>query len=237
MKAHAVDYKEADVSCEGFAVYEESGPKRPGILVFPEWVGVGEYTHKRAQMLGELGYNAFVVDVYGKGIRPNTPETCGAEMMKYAGNRPLLRARARCGLGELRKLPNTDLSKTAAIGYCFGGMAVLEMARDGAELKGVVSFHGVLETPMPLTRGKFSGKILVLHGVDDPVVPDEQVLAFWKEMREAKANWEFVAYGDALHTFTNWLMPEEGPPPALYNRQADKRSWIAMQDFFNEIFA
>ena len=101
----SVEYRHEALSCEGYSVYDTSGAKRPGILVFPEWVGVGEYTHKRAQMLCELGYNAFVVDVYGKGIRPNTPETCEAEMMKYATNRPLLRARARCGLDELRKLP------------------------------------------------------------------------------------------------------------------------------------
>jgi dienelactone hydrolase len=232
------EYKHNDLLCEGYAVWDDAGGKRPGVLVFPEWVGVGEYTHKRAEMLCELGYNAVVVDVYGKGVRPNTPETCGAEMMKYANNRPLLRARAREGLNELKKVPNTDLGRIAAIGYCFGGMAVLEMARDGHnEVKGVVSFHGVLATPHPLTEGTYNGKILVLHGVDDPVVPDEQVLGFWKEMRDAKANWEFVAYGNALHTFTNWLMPEQGPPPAIYNKQADKRSWIAMQDFLKEIFA
>ena len=128
-----------------------AGPNRPGILVFPEWVGVGEYTQKRAQMLGELGFNAFVVDVYGKGIRPNTPSACEAEMMKYATNRPLLRQRARCGLDQLRKVPKTDLGKMAAIGYCFGGMTVLEMARDGQnDLAGVVSFHGVLAAPTPL---------------------------------------------------------------------------------------
>ena len=125
-------------------------------------------------MLGGLGFNAFVVDVYGKGIRPNTPESCKSEMMKYATNRPLLRQRARCGLEELRKVPNTDLSRMAAIGYCFGGMTVLEMARDGQNnLAGVVSFHAVLATPMPLKSNTYKGKILVLHGVDDPVVPDD----------------------------------------------------------------
>jgi dienelactone hydrolase len=137
-------------------------PSGRAFWCFREWGGVGEYTHKRAQMPGELGFNAFVVDVYGKGIRPNTPETCEAEMMKYATDRPLLRRRARCGLGELRKVPNTDLSKLAAIGYCFGGMVVLEMARDGQnDLAGVVSFHGVLATPMLLTPDTYKGKILV----------------------------------------------------------------------------
>ena len=237
-KTATIEHKHDGYLCEGYGVWDDAGAKRPGILVFPEWVGVGEYTHKRADMLYDLGYNTFVADVYGKGIRPDTPETCNAEMMKYATNRPLLRGRARCAFDELRKLPNTDLGKMAAIGYCFGGMIVLEMARDAQnDLKGVVSFHGVLMTPTPLAAGAYKGKILVLHGVDDPVVPDDQTMAFWKEMRDAKANWEFVAYGNALHTFTNWLMPEDGPPPAVYNKQADKRSWIAMQGFFREIFA
>ena len=116
------------------------------------------------------------------------------------------------GLDQLRKVPNIDPGKMAAIGYCFGGLAVLEMARDGQnDLAGVVSFHGVLAMLMPLKPNTYKGKILVLHGADDPVVPDDQTMAFWKEMRDAKANWEFVAYGNALHTFTNWLMPEDGP--------------------------
>ena len=101
----------------------------------------------------------------------------------------------------------------------------------------MVSFHGVLATPTPLKPNTYKGKVLVLHGIDDPVVPDDQTMAFWKEMRDAKVNWEFVAYGKALHTFTNWLMPEDGPPPAVYNKQADRRSWIAMRNFFEEIFA
>jgi dienelactone hydrolase len=158
-------------------------------------------------------------------------------MLKYATNRPLLRQRARRGLDQLRKIPNTDLSKMATIGYCFGGMNALEMARDGQnDLAGVVSFHGVLATPMPLKPNTYRGKILVLHGADDPVVPDEQAMAFWKEMRDAKADWEFVTYGRALHTFTNWLMPEDGPPPAAYNKQADRGSWTVMQNFFQELF-
>ena len=185
-KSAVIEYSHEGYACEGFAVWDDARSNRPGILVFPEWVGVGEYTHRRATMLGELGFNAFVVDVYGKGIRPNTPQTCEVEMMKYATNRPLLRERARCGLNQLRNVPNTDLGRLAAIGYCFGGLAVLEMARDGQnDLRGVVSFHGVLATPAPLKPDTYKGKILVLHGVDDPVVPDEQTMLFWKEMRDA----------------------------------------------------
>ena len=158
-KSAVIEYKHDGYLCEGYAVWDDAGAKRPGILVFPEWVGVGEYTHKRAEMLCELGYNAFVADVYGKGIRPDTPETCEVEMMKYATNRPLLRERANCAFDELRKLPNTDLGKMAAIGYCFGGMIVLEMARDGQnDLNGVVSFHGVLATPMPLKAAPITAR-------------------------------------------------------------------------------
>ena len=213
-----VEYSHDGYLCEGFAVWGDTGPRRPGILVFPEWTGVGEYTHKRAQMLFFFFFFFFF-------------------FLKKKKKKKLLRRRAHCGLDQLCALPNIDTNKLAAIGYCFGGLAVLEMARDGQnKFAGIVSFHGVLATPIPLQPDTYTGKILVLHGVDDPVVPDDQTLGFWKEMRDAKANWEFVAYGRALHTFTNWLMPEDGPPPAVYDKQADRRSWIAMQNFFKEIF-
>ncbi len=182
-------------------------------------------------MLGDLGFNAFVVDVYGKGIRPNTLETCEAEMMKYATNRPLLRERARCGLDQLRKVPNTDTSKMAAIGYCFGGLAVLEMVRDGQnDLAGVVSFHGVLATLTPLKPSAYQGKILVLHGVDDPVVPEDQTMAFWERDARRQGKLAVCRRRQRGHTFTNWLMPEDGPPPAIYKQTG--RSWrscIAMR--------
>jgi dienelactone hydrolase len=153
-------------------------------------------------------------------------------MTKYATNRPLLRERALCGLDQLRKVPNTDTSKVAAIGYCFGGMAVLEMVRDEqSDLAGLVSFHGVLATLTPLKPNTYQGKILVLHC---------QTIRPWRSGRRCAMPRQIGSsstYGNALHAFTNWLMPEDGPPPAVYNEQADRRSWIAMQDFFKEIFA
>jgi dienelactone hydrolase len=237
MKTQTVEYKEGSATLEGYAVFNEGGGSRPGVVVVPEWNGVGPYTQKRAEMLAELGYNAFVADIYGKGIRPQTMEACQAEMMKYVTNRPLLRARARAALEQLRKLPGTDTGKLAAIGYCFGGCTVLEMARDGMDLKGVVSFHGALNTPNPADAKNIKGKVLALHGADDPVVPDAEVLAFQKEMRDAKVDWEFVSYGNAVHTFTNWNVPEGTPGPAAYNKKADARSWQKMQNFFKEIFA
>lgn len=237
IKTETIEYKEGDVTCEGFAAYDDAGGKRPGVVIVPEWGGVGDYTKKRAQMLADLGYNAFVADVYGKGIRPTTMEACAAEMGKYATNRPLLRARMRAALEQLRKLPNTDTGNLASMGYCFGGMASLEIARDGADLKGIVSFHGALNTPTPGDAKNIKCKVMVLHGADDPVVPDNEVLAFQKEMRDAKVDWQLHSYGNAVHTFTNWSMPEDVPGPAAYNKKADQRSWQTMQNFFKEIFA
>src|ERR1700746_3913252 len=118
MRTETIEYQEGATTCEGFAAYEDKGGKRPAVLVVPEWNGVSDYTKKRAQMLAELGYNAFVADIYGKGVRPTTMEACQTEMMKYATNRPLLRARARAALDQLRKVPNTNTGKLAAMGYC-----------------------------------------------------------------------------------------------------------------------
>jgi len=147
-----------------------------------------------------------------------------------------MRARANAGLEVLKKHPLTDVNRIAAIGYCFGGTVVLEMARSGAELAGVVSFHGGLSTPNPSDAKNIKGKVLVLHGADDPAVPPDQVIAFQDELRKAGVDWQMVSYGGAVHSFTN---PEAGNDPsrgAAYNEKADKRSWEAMKTFFGEIF-
>ncbi len=236
MKSHAAEYKEGSTVCEGWAAYDDaSGAKRPGILLFPDWSGVGDYARKRSEMLVQLGFAVFSADVYGKGIRPSGPEACGAEMMKYLKDRPTLRARAKCGFEQLKKLPVVDASRTAAIGYCFGGLVALELARTGAALKGVVGFHCNLNTPNPADAKNIKAKILVLNGADDPVVPDNETAAFEKEMRDAKVDWQLHRFGNTVHSYTQWFMPREGAQ-AAYNEQSDKRSWVAMQDFFKEIF-
>ncbi|HWM48899.1 MAG TPA: dienelactone hydrolase family protein [Xanthobacteraceae bacterium] len=234
MKSENVEYKEGSTVCEGFAAYDEAA-KKPGVLIVPEWNGVSDYSKKRAQMLADLGYSAFVADIYGKGVRPSTMEACAAEAGKYRDNRPLLRARVRAALDTLRKLPGTDAGKIAAIGYCFGGMTVLELARDGADIQGVVSFHGALNTPNPADAKNIKAKVLALHGADDPLVPPPEVAAFEQEMRDAKVDWQLVAYGNAVHSFTNFTIPEGTPGPVSYNKKADQRSWVAMQDFFKEV--
>jgi dienelactone hydrolase len=237
MKAYSVDYKEGSTACEGWAAYDDaSGAKRPGVLLFPDWTGVGDYAQKRAAMLVQLGYAVFCVDVYGKGIRPSGPEACTAEMMKYLKDRPTLRARAKAGFEQLSKLPVVDGGKTAAIGYCFGGLCALELARTGAALNGVVGFHCSLNTPNPGDAKAIKAKVLVMNGADDPLVPDTETAAFEKEMRDAKVDWQLHRFGNTVHSYTQWFIPPGGSP-AAYNEKSDKRSWVAMQDFFKEIFA
>jgi dienelactone hydrolase len=232
-----VEYKEGKTTLEGFLAYDDSAHgKRPGILIVHQWKGLTDYEKKRAEMLAKLGFVAFAADIYGKSIRPQDIQAAGAESGKYKNNRTLLRARANAGLSELKQQPNVDTSKLAAIGYCFGGMGVIELARSGANIAGVVSFHGALDSPKPEEGRNIKCKVLALHGADDPFVPAKDVAAFENEMRQAKVDWELVKYGGAVHSFTDWNMKGDALPGAQYNEKADQRSWQAMQDFFQEIF-
>ena len=210
--------------------------KRPGVLVVHEWTGLGPYVQKRVQQLARMGYVALGADIYGKGVRPGNPKDAAAIAGKYKGDRQLMRDRVLAGLAELRRQPRVDAGRIAAIGYCFGGTTVLELARSGADVRGVVSFHGGLDTPLPAKAGQMKAKVLALHGADDPFVPPAQVAAFQDEMRAAGADWQMVYYSGAVHSFTN---PEAGNDPkkgAAYNERADRRSWEAMKLFFAEIF-
>jgi dienelactone hydrolase len=238
MRAEAVEYNHGSVILEGFVAFDESKrEKRPGILLFPEWYGVADHAKTRTKMLAELGYVAFAADMYGKGIRPTAFDDCAREAAKYQQDRPLMRARGHAGLDVLRNHPQVHPRKLAAIGYCVGGTLILELARDGADLLGVVAFHANFNTPTPHDAKNIRGKVLALHGADDPIVPDAEVHAFEKEMRDAKVDWQLVSYGNAVHSFTNWELDCDNSKPAAYNAKADKRSWTAMRDFFTEIFA
>jgi len=236
LKKQIVEYKQGDATLEGYLVYDDAvSAKRPGILIVHEWKGLNDYAKRRADMLAQLGYVAFAADIYGKGVRPQTFADAGAISSKFKANRPLLRARVNAGLDVLKSQTNVDASQLAAIGYCFGGTAVLELARSGADIKGIVSFHGGLSSPTPVDARNIKAKILVLHGTADPFVKSDEVAAFEKEMTDAKVNYRLIKYPGAMHGFTN---PDNKglPPGALYNESADKASWIEMQKFFKEIF-
>jgi dienelactone hydrolase len=232
-----VEYKQGDTVLEGYLAYDQSiQGKRPGILVVHEWDGLGQYAKMRADMLAKLGYVAFAADIYGKGIRPTKTEDKAAQAGIYRANRQLMRARAQAGLDQLLKSNLVNPQKVAAIGYCFGGGVVLELARSGAPLAGIVSFHGNLDTPNPQDAVNIKGQVLILHGGSDPYVGPEQVTAFQKEMTEAHANWQMVVYGGAVHGFTNSNNGDDPSKGVAYNPQADNRSWIEMQNFFDGIF-
>jgi dienelactone hydrolase len=198
-------------------------------------MGIKDYEMKRAEQIAALGYVAFAADIYGKGIRPMTPADAAKQATIYRSDRKLMRARAQAGLDQLRKFRNVDAGEVAVMGYCFGGGTALELARSGADLKGTVSFHGNLDTPNPDDANNIKGRILVLHGADDPGV-SPQVPAFQDEMRKAGVDWVFVSYSGAVHAFTDPSAGNDNSKGAAYNKKADERSWEEMKRFYTEIF-
>jgi dienelactone hydrolase len=236
-----VTYSHAGVELEGFlarpaAANGDRTAKHPGVLIVHAWKGVGDHERETARRLAERGYVAFALDVYGAGIRPETTAEAGAQAGKYRGDRELFRARMRCGLDWLKARAGVDSTRTAALGFCFGGGGVLELARSGADLLGVVSFHGNLDTPDPKDARNIKGSVLVLHGADDPHVPMEQVTAFMDEMRRAKVDWQLVAYGGAVHAFSDPGAGTDVSRGAAYDEKAAARSFKAALSFFRELF-
>lgn len=234
----AVDYDHDGTTLEGFHVFDDAVQgKRPGVLIIHQWTGLTDYEKGRARQLAEMGYNVFAADIYGKGIRPQPPEA-GQYAGKHKGDRKLFRARLMAGLEVLKNDDRTDPAKIAAIGYCFGGTGVLELARAGADIAGVVSFHGGLAPAegMEADKATLKAKVLVCHGADDPFEPAEEVANFQQEMRDAEADWIFISYGNAVHAFTQKMAGDDNSKGAAYNEAADRRSWQHMQDFFAELF-
>ena len=237
VKTIVIDYKQGDATLEGLLTWDDakSGP-RPAVLVVHQWKGLSDYEKKRSTMLADLGYVVFAVDIYGKGIRPTNPKDAAAMAGKFKSDRNLLRARVNAGLAVLKKQELTDPKRIGAIGYCFGGTTVLELVRSGAEVAGVVSFHGGLNTPTPDDAKNIKARVLACHGADDPFVPPAEVTAFEEEMRKGGADWQLVSYGNAVHSFTDWNAGGDNSKGAAYNAKADARSWEAMQSFFAELF-
>lgn len=236
IKETVVEYKSGDVVCEGLHVVDTAKTgKLPSVLIIHQWTGLSDNEKMRAHMLAELGYNVFAADIYGKGVRPQPPES-GKEAGKYKTDRKLYRARMLSALEVLDKDPQTDLSKVAAIGYCFGGTGVIELARSGALIKGVVSFHGGLDSPTPADGKNIKGKVLILHGADDPTVPAKNIAAFEQEMKDANVDYKLVSYPGAVHGFTQKAAGNDNSKGVAYNEAADKASWEEMKAFFARIF-
>ena len=232
-----VEYKHGDVVLEGFLAWpKDAKGKLPGVLICHQWMGMGDYEKRRAEETAKLGYVAFALDIYGKGVRPKDPGEAAKTATGYKSDRALLRARALAGLELLRKQETVDAARLAAQGYCFGGTTALEVARSGADVRGVVSFHGDLSSPAPGDARQIKGKVLALHGADDPFVPPAQVAAFEDEMRKGGVDWQLVAYGGAVHSFTLKHAGNDNSKGSAYNEKADLRSWEAYKDFLVEIF-
>lgn len=231
-------YRHDGTDLDGHLAWDAArkGP-RPGVLVVHEWMGIGEHERRACARLAEAGYLALAADIFGRGRAPRTVEEAQENAARYrGGDRSLLRARARAGLEALAAHPLCAHGRLAALGFCFGGTTVLELARDGADLRAVASFHGGLDTPRPAAP-PLAVKVLALHGADDPFVPPEHVRAFEEEMRRARADWVLVSYGGTVHSFTNEGAGDDPAKGFAYNARSARRAWRAMEEFFAEALA
>lgn len=232
-----IEYKDGDTVCEGMIAYDDTTKdKRPGVVVVHEWWGLNDHAKNAAQKLAELGYVGFAADMYGEGTITDDPTTAGKLSGALKSDRAALRRRAKAAVDALRAFRLTDPDRIGAIGYCFGGTTALEIARSGEFVRGVVSFHGALSTPNPEDAKNIKGRVLVLHGADDPFVPESEVAAFKKEMDAANVKYTFIAYPGAQHSFTNPDVDRHNLKGAKYDSAAAQQSWEDMKQFFAEAF-
>ena len=232
-----VKYREAGEEYTSFITYDDSiKGKRPGILIVHEWWGLDDYPKIRAKMLAKLGYVAFAVDMYGTGKVTDKAEQAKAWMTEATTDVEWWRERAIAGITRLKQHKLVDESKIAAIGYCFGGGTVIQLAYGGIDIKGVVSFHGSLPIAEESSFGKIKTKMLIAHGNADPFIPREIVTKFQDTLDKAGADWNMITYGNVRHSFTNPKSDSRGMDALKYDKDADKQSWQAMLAFFDDIF-
>ncbi|MXN90529.1 dienelactone hydrolase family protein [Flavobacterium sp. Sd200] len=232
----AVSYSENGQKLNGFAsVPAKSLKQKPGVLILPAWMGINNHSKEVAQKLSAMGYHAFIADIYGEGKYPATTKEAGEQSGYYKKNADRYQSRISAALKELVK-SGADANNIVVIGYCFGGTGALEAARGGLDIKGVVSFHGGLGKDAARTGSTIKPKVLVLHGADDPFVPQKDIDGFIAEMKEAKADWQLVYLPNAVHAFTEKEAGNDNSKGAAYNEKADKRSWVYFTDFLKEIF-
>jgi dienelactone hydrolase len=230
-------YKHDGVEYEGSLAYDNlKKGRRPGILIAHAWMGLDSFARLKAVQLARLGYVAFALDMYGGGKIAKDTDEAGKLITDLRADRSVIRARAQAGLKVLREQRLVESRSIAAIGYCFGGCVALELARGGADLRGVVSFHGLLDADKKLPTDKITSPILALHGAHDQLVPPKQVSDFQKEMTAADADWQLITYGTAAHAFTNPDAGNDISTGLAYNSSADTRSWNAMKFFLEEVF-
>jgi len=234
--SNTVGYLDGDVLLEGFFAYDDSvEQRRPAVMINHAWAGRNAFVEEKAVKLAEMGYFAFAVDMYGKGVLGKNNDESAALMQPFMDDRRLVLKRMDAAFYAVKLLPWVDDKEIAAIGFCFGGLCVLDFARSGVDIKGVVSFHGLLGAPENNQATDIKAKVLVLHGCDDPMASVEQLVALQQELTQAGADWQIHNYGNTMHAFTNPVAndPEFG---TVYQADADKRSWKSMQNFLTEIF-
>lgn len=236
MITETIDYQDGHTTLEGFVAYSESSIPKPAVLIAHDWSGRRAFACQAAERVAAMGYIGFALDMYGKGIVGADGDVVGnsALMTPLAADRALLRQRINAALHTVRELPIVDATKIAAMGYCFGGMCALELARSGADVRGVVSIHGIF-APGNVANKKITAKVLCLHGHDDPMVPPEQVLAFETEMTDAGVDWQVHIYGGTMHAFTNPVANNPGFG-TVYKEAAANRAYQSIANFLDEIF-
>lgn len=237
IQTKTIDYYDGAARLEGWLAYDDVRPgPLPAVLVSHAWVGRDDFACGKARQLAELGYAGFALDMYGEGVVGSGPEENARLMAPFMEDRSKLQRRMLLALEAVRSLPEVDATRVGAIGFCFGGLCALDLARTGADVRGVVSFHGLFKPPGNTAGNRIRANVLALHGHDDPLVPPEDVLALQTELTAAGADWQVHVYGNTVHAFSN---PRANDPAfgTVYNAVADRRSWRSMVDFLAEALA